>query len=132
MKKSKTKNGIISFILAVAICLSFQLTAMAKTTLFELNFVNGNNYTVATGTKTTSNDYVTFAVTSGAPLEMWASHYKSGIVLTQGVKVNVGDKNIKAYYKTGHSADKGDKLKARAQLYSRKGDYKVKGGVNFQ
>lgn len=133
MKNSKLK-GIIGVVLAVVICIGAQSVAMASsnTKNFKKNFVDGTNYTLGYADKITTNQWVTFAVDSGKTLDLWAAYYSNGVVFTETVKVMPGQSGIRAYCKTGLSANKGTTIKARGQQSSKSGTNTVSGRVDYQ
>lgn len=135
MKKIKYKiKSLLSVIIAVVICLSAQFVAIASDNIgsFQKNFVGATNYTLGYAAKTTSNQWVTFAVDKGVSLDLWGAYNANGIVLTEKVKVLVGQSGIRAYYKTGFSASKGTKIKARGQQSSKSGTNTASGRVDYQ
>lgn len=121
-------------IFAIIICVSVQSVALASSNIvsFSKNFVGGTNYTLGYSDKTTTNQWVTFAVDSGVTLDLWGAYYSNGIVLTETVKVKSGNSGIRAYYKTGLSASKGTTIKARGQQSSKSGTHAASGRVDYQ
>ena len=111
------KKSIISLLIAVLICLSFQITAYAASTSFEKNLTGKNNYTLCTGTKATNNDYVSFRLTKGNTLNVWAGYQTSGIIITETIIIKTSDTSAhKAYFRALVNPEIGDKLRARGEL----------------